>query len=138
MKFRNAADEPQSGQAAARGFLPQRRLAVLIGVLGSGALTGCGLSGDAGDLMVDPGHYAAYHCNDLATRGKELAKREKDLRELMARADEGNGGALIGMLTYRADYDSVLTEEKIVQRETVEKKCEVPPPPSYTSDQTIR
>ena len=87
--------------------------------------------------MIDPGHYSEYHCNQLATRGKELLKREKDLHDLMVRADESNGGAVIGTLAYRADYESVLAEEKIVQREAAEKKCEVGPP-AYTSDQTIR
>ena len=67
---------------------------------------------------------------------KTLNAREKELRGLMDRAKEGGGGVVIGTLAYRADYDSVLTQEKLVQREAADKKCELAP--AYQSDQTIR
>src|SRR5208282_2757439 len=60
------------------------------------ALTGCSMRDGTGSLLVDPGRYSAYHCNDLAARWKVLVAREKDLRSLMAKADEGGGGAVIG------------------------------------------
>jgi len=113
------------------------RVIGLICVLAAFALAGCGMSEEVGMLTVDPGRYSAYHCNDLATRWKELLKREKDLRSLMDKASESEGGAVIGSVAYRADYDNVLGEEKLVQRTAAEKKCE-PVSPSYQSDQTIR
>lgn len=108
-----------------------------LAALAAFALVGCGMSEEAGMLTVDPGRYSAYHCNDLATRWKELLKREKDLRSLMDKASESEGGAVIGSVAYRADYDNVLGEEKLVQRTAAEKKCE-PVSPFYQSDQTIR
>ena len=48
------------------------------------ALAGCGASGDPGSFLIDPGHYDAYHCNELAARWKVLVAREKELRGLMA------------------------------------------------------
>jgi hypothetical protein len=99
-------------------------------------LAGCGLGDGPGSLFVDPGRDAAYHCSDLAARWKVLLDREKDLRNLMDRANQGGGGAVIGSLAYGTDYDSVLAEKKIVQREATEKKCELTP--VFQSDQTIR
>lgn len=89
-------------------------------------------------MMVDPGHYSSYHCKELADRSKVLAQRQKELQNLIAKANESGGGAVIGTLAYRPEYESVLTEEKLVQREAVEKKCDFSVAPAYTSDQTIR
>lgn len=100
------------------------------------ALAGCGVSEEAGMLIVDPGRYSAYHCNDLAKRWKELLKRENELHALIDKANESEGGAVVGALAYRTDYESVLTEEKLVQRTATEKKCEIGSS-IYQSDQII-
>ena len=86
--------------------------------------------------MVDPGRYSAYHCDELQPRWKVLAARQKELRGLMDKADDGPGGALIGTLAYRSEYESVLTEEKLLQRTAIEKKCTFTT--EFQSDQTIR
>ncbi|HUD87941.1 MAG TPA: hypothetical protein VMR17_15975 [Xanthobacteraceae bacterium] len=108
--------------------------AVLL-VLAGVALAGCGMSDGPGSLFVDPGRYDAYHCNELAARWKYLIEREQTLHNLMNKASEASGGGVIGSIAYGADYDSVLTEKKIVQREAAEKKCELVP--AFQSDQTI-
>jgi len=101
------------------------------------ALTGCGLSTDgAGALFVDPGRYTLYHCDDLAARRKVLIARENELRGLIERAGESTGGAVVGSFAYRSDYDSVLAEEKLLQRNAAEKNCSFASP--LQSDQTIR
>jgi len=99
-------------------------------------LAGCGLGNGPGSFLVDPGRYEAYHCNDLVTRWKQLADREKELRGLMDRASQTGTGAVIGTITYRSDYESMLTEQKLVQREAAEKKCELTT--TFQSDQSIR
>ena len=91
--------------------------------LGMAALAGCAMSDGPGALLIDPGRYSAYHCNDLAARWKVLVAREKDVSRLMDKADEGAGGAVIGSLAYRTDYDSVLSEEKLLQKTAAEKNC---------------
>ena len=83
--------------------------------------------------MIDPGHYSAYHCDGLAARLKALQAREQDLSNLMQRASEGGGGALIGNLTYRADYEKALGEEAVLRRAAAEKRCDLPPPPQPVS-----
>jgi hypothetical protein len=104
-------------------------------VLAGVALAGCGMGDGPGSLFVDPGRYDAYHCNELAARWKYLNEREQTLRNLMDKASEGSGGSVIGSISYGADYNSVLTEKKIVQRQATEKKCELVP--AFQSDQTI-
>jgi hypothetical protein len=100
------------------------------------ALAGCGIGDGAGAMLVDPGHYSAYHCNELAARWKVLVARDNELRGLMDKASEGAGGNLIGTLAYRGDYDSVVTEERLVQRAAADKNCGFTP--DYQSDHTIR
>jgi len=100
------------------------------------ALAGCGGGDGPGSWMVDPGRYEAYHCNDLVTQWKTLTAREKELRALMDKASQSGTGAVIGAVAYRADLESVLTNEKLVQREANDKKCELTT--TFQSDQSIR
>jgi len=94
------------------------------------------MSDGAGALFVDPGRYTLYHCDDLAARRKVLITRENELRGLIERAGESPSGAVIGSLAYRSDYDAVLAEEKLLQRNAAEKNCSFASP--LQSDQTIR
>ncbi len=95
------------------------------------------MSDGVGSFIVDPGHYSVYHCKDFAPRLVYLSNREHQLRNLMDRASEGDGGVLIGNLSYRAEYENVLGEEKVLRRAAAEKNCDINPP-AYQSDQTIR
>ena len=102
------------------------------------ALAGCGMSDGAGALFVDPGHYSFYRCDDLAARRKALIARENELRGLMEKAAESTGGSVVGSFAYRSDYDTVLAEEKLVQRNATEKNCSFASPSQFQSDQTVR
>jgi hypothetical protein len=99
------------------------------------ALAGCGLTESNGTLIVDPSRYGSYHCNDLGVQWKALLARQQELQGLMDKAGDGSG-ALIGTMTYRADYETVLGEEKVLQHTAAEKNCALTP--TYQSDQTIR
>lgn len=106
-------------------------------------LGGCGLGDGVGGLMVDPTHYDGYTCKDLVGQWNGLNAREKQLRSLIDKADEGGGsGEVIGALTYRGDYETVLEQKRVLQRSAAEKKCPLLPTqaatPAFTSDQTIR
>lgn len=108
------------------------------------ALGGCGVTRDGvGALMVDPGRYEGYNCKDLAGQWGGLVKREKQLHNLIDRADEGGGaGEVVGAVAYRGDYQTVLEQEKVLQRTAAEKKCQLTTAPAaaapFTSDRTIR
>ena len=129
-----AERRPAKASVALRGCRGWRNALASFAVL---ALSGCGLSTDgAGALFVDPGRYTLYHCDDLAARRKVLIARENELRGLIERAGESPGGAVVGSFAYRSDYDSVLAEEKLLQRNAAEKNCSFASP--LQSDQTIR
>ena len=136
--------QPEASVARAPFAFPRRRLvrvfdAVLVGAIAAVALAGCGFADGPGTLIVDPGRYSVYHCNDLTARSKSLLAREQELRNLMDKASEGSGGTVIGALAYRSDYEAVKTEQKLVQRTAAEKKCDlVAPASNFQSDQTIR
>jgi hypothetical protein len=110
----------------ARAGFP-RCLALLAVIELAGALAGCG-SFDSGQLLIDPGRYALFKCDDLAKRWKTVTAREKDLRNLMARAGETGGGAVVGSVAYRADYEAVLSDERLLQHTAAEKNCPLPAP----------
>jgi hypothetical protein len=100
-------------------------------------LAGCGShSPEMGSFLVDPGRYSAYHCKDLVSEWKSLADREKVLRNLMAKASETSTGSVIGTMTYRGDYETVLAQQKVLQKTAAEKHCELVA--TFSSDQGIR
>ena len=100
------------------------------------ALSSCGSSNGLSQLLVAPGAYDAYHCKDLAQQWDQLNKREAELRANMSRASQGSGGTVIGAVAYGTDYQTVLTQKKMVQQQAVEKNCELVK--SFQSDQTVR
>jgi len=108
-------------------------------------LAGC-TSNDSGELLIDPGRYSAYKCDDLATRWKVVSAREKELHGLMDKAAQSNGGAVVGSLAYRVDYNAVISDERLLQRTAAEKNCGFtfqfqngqPQSTQFQSDQTIR
>jgi hypothetical protein len=110
---------------------------VLFVTVGAGALGGCAGSDGVGALLVDPARYAGYRCKDLIGEWTNLTTQEKQLRELINKADEGGAtGTVIGAVAYRSDYETVLEREKVLQRTAAEQNCELKP--VYSSDRTIR
>jgi hypothetical protein len=105
---------------------PVARL-VVTSILVTSLVAGCST------LIVDPGHYSVYHCDGLVARLKVLLDREQELSNLMERASEGGGGFLIGNMSYRADYENTMGEERVLRRTAAEKKCELPAPAGPTS-----
>jgi hypothetical protein len=97
------------------------------GVLIAAVLAGCSSDG-VSSMIVDPGHYSVYHCKDFAARLKVLQTRQNELSNLMDKASEGGGGAVIGNLSYRPDYETAVGEERVLRRTAAEKNCELPPP----------
>jgi hypothetical protein len=108
----------------------------LIRVAAAAVLAACSMSNGPGTLMVDPGRYSVLHCKDLISQWNSLNSREQELRKLQDKASEGTGGAMIGAISYRADYEAVLSDKKLVQRAANDQNCALTP--TYQSDQTIR
>ncbi len=103
--------------------------------LTAATLGGCGAD-SVGSLMVDPARYDGLHCQGLAEQWKTLLAREKQLRNLIDKANESSGGQVIGTLAYSSDYQTVLEQEKVLKRTAEAQKCQFVA--TFTSDQTIR
>jgi hypothetical protein len=99
------------------------------------AVGACSTSVDT--YLIDPAHYSGYHCKQLVDRLKVLQTHEADVRNLMDKASEGGGGAFIGGMSYRADLEKTIGEQKVLRRTAAEKNCELEPPRSE-SDQVIQ
>jgi hypothetical protein len=136
MRFRDVIGDIRPRFSGRRDHCAFAGLPGALLVLAAFALAGCGAGNDAGSLMIDPGRYSFYHCNDLAARWKVLAAREKELRGLMDKANESGGGAVIGSLAYRTDYETTLSDERLLQQTAAEKNCGLTA--QFQSDQDIR
>ena len=87
-------------------------------------LGGCAMSDDKlAQMLVAPDKFALYRCEEMATRAKELAVREAELKALMVRAGTGSGGELVSTVAYRPEYLSVQGEMIELRRTAAEKKC---------------
>lgn len=113
-------------------------LAVAIWVSAAAALAGCGsASNGLGQfILVDPSQYDVYHCKDLSDTWIALNKREAELRAQIDRDNQTAGGKVVGAVAYGSDYQTVLTQKKMVQQKAAEKKCELTQ--TFQSDQTVR
>jgi hypothetical protein len=89
------------------------------------ALGGCANVGDsfASAAFVDPAKYDQFDCKQLETERKGLALRTAELQGLIAKAETGTGGSVIGELAYRNDYISARASSKLVEETWQRNKC---------------
>jgi hypothetical protein len=104
-----------------------RRPAGLCGAaLGLVLLAGCaGTEDTIGYLLVGPGDYQFYNCEDLAATAKKMRDRLQELDGLMAKSSKGPGGGLVNAMAYKPDYLNVRGELNEVRREATAKNCDV-------------
>ena len=89
-------------------------------------LAGCAGSDNAlSNLMVAPGKYDIYHCDDLARSIQGMAARVRELEGLKAKAETGAGGQLVSAAVYEPDLLTARGELKEMQRSAREKQCGV-------------
>jgi hypothetical protein len=97
-------------------------------VLGVG-LAGCaGMSDSMTTAFADPAKYEFYDCKQLEAERKSLASRGAELQGLMAKADTGVAGPVIGELAYRNDYISVRGQSRLAEEAWRSNKCQETPP----------
>jgi hypothetical protein len=102
--------------------------AVALLVLGAGLCTGLGGCANVGDsfasgAFVDPAKYDQFDCKQLETERKALATRTAELQGLIAKADTGVGGSVVGELAYRNDYISARAQAKLAEEMWQRNKC---------------
>jgi hypothetical protein len=97
-------------------------------------LAGCSNLEDLSSVMVAPGKYESYSCQQLANNIKEAAARERELKGLMQKAVKDTTGPLVSAVAYDSEYLTTYGELRQL-RETAERKhCE----PQWQSNGFIR
>ena len=105
-----------------------RASAAALLVLGAGLIAGLGGCANVGDsfasaAFVDPAKYQQYDCKQLEAERKYLATRTAELQGLIAKAETGTGGSVIGELAYRNDYISARASSKLADETWQQNKC---------------
>jgi hypothetical protein len=117
--------------------LTSRATTVALLMLGTGlgaTLGGCADVGDsfASTAFVDPAKYEQYDCKQLEGERKALATRTAELQGLIAKAQTGTGGSVVGELAYRNDYISARASTKLADETWQRNKCVASSPTTAT------
>jgi hypothetical protein len=96
------------------------------------AMSGCAFSPDADILSpyAAPGKYDFLDCPSIAQRLKTASAREKQLTDLMSRASEGAGGAIVNVIVYQDDLNTARAELRALRKAADAKQCPPPNPDS--------
>ncbi len=89
------------------------------------ALAGCASVGEetANALFAAPGKFDGYTCRQIGDRARSASTRERELEEMMARAERGAGGALVSAVAYRSDHLQARAELKLLADTAGTKNC---------------
>jgi xanthine dehydrogenase molybdopterin-binding subunit B len=99
-----------------------RRVIILVAILVP-PLMGCAQNLDLGILYAAPGKYDYLRCEDLPARLAKSLTREKELSDLMTRANQEAGGAVVNVVAYSADLAQVRADIKILRQAAIDKNC---------------
>jgi hypothetical protein len=100
------------------------------------ALGACASGGDTGLLILaDPGKYQYHNCTQLAEARTKALDRQKELKGLIDKAEQGTGGVFVGAIAYRSDYVAVGQDLQTLDATAREKKC---PPAGATAPAPAR
>ena len=90
-------------------------------------VAGCA-SSDGPYFFADAGKYQYHSCEQLAVASKQKHERQRELKELIDKAEQAVGGQIVSVLAYRSDYVAVNEEVQVIDSTVREKKCAVSPP----------
>jgi len=86
----------------------------------------CGGCSNIEDLTVAPGNFYYYNCEQMAIKGRDAAKRERELKLLIDKAMQSPGGELVSALAYRNEYVTATAELKQLEAAAVQQNCPTP------------
>lgn len=98
------------------------RLATILAL--AAGLAGCANETISG-LMVKPGKYANYTCEEMAMVGGGFAKRERELQALMDKAAQGAGGEVAIAIAYKSEFLSTQGHLRELEAAAVAKDCKI-------------
>ncbi|MCX7313874.1 MAG: hypothetical protein NTV56_19710 [Alphaproteobacteria bacterium] len=94
-------------------------------VLLSAGLAACGMTSDqtAGLFFSSPGKFNMYSCAQIDSNIQASRARHTELEQLMARASQEPGGAVISAVAYRTEYAQARDDLKQLARAKEDKQC---------------
>ena len=95
-------------------------------LLAGGLLQACAISDNPITVFADPGKYQYNTCEQIAGQKKNWSTREKELKQLMDKAEQSTGGAVVNVLAYKADHIAALEELKVLEATSRSKNCDSP------------
>jgi hypothetical protein len=101
-----------------------------------GLLQACAVADNPLTVFADPGKYDYNTCEQIAGQKKGWQTREQELRQLMAKAEQSTGGAVVSVLAYKADHVAALEELKVLEAAGRSKNCD--PPDKWRSNTVVR
>jgi len=90
-------------------------------------VTGCATS-DGPYFFADAGKYQFHSCEQLASASKQRRARQRELKELIDKAEQAAGGQIVSVLAYRSDYVAVNEEIQVIDSTVRDKNCPPAPP----------
>jgi hypothetical protein len=95
-------------------------------------LSGCAdMSESMTTAFADPAQFDLYDCKQLEAARKSLDSRAAELQGLMAKAETGFAGPVVGEIAYRNDYIAVRGQQHFAEEAWRRNKChETAPAPA--------
>src|SRR5262249_37711981 len=90
-------------------------------------VTGCATS-EGPYFFADAGKYHYHNCEQVTSSLKQKHERQRELKELIAKAEQAAGGQVVSVLAYRSDYVAVNEEVQVIDAAVREKNCPPAPP----------
>src|ERR1700761_9252238 len=108
---------------------PLRALAGAALLASAAVLSGCAnMSDGMTSAFADPAKYDLYDCKQLDAERKVIATRMTELQGLIAKAQNGVGGTVVGEVVYRNAYIALRGQSKNLEAAWVANKCQAAPP----------
>jgi hypothetical protein len=95
-------------------------------ILIAGALSACSTGNNPFTAFVDPGKYQYLTCEQINANRRVWSAKEQELKMLMAKAEQGAGGAVVNVLAYKGDYVAANEELQVLDLSARAKNCENP------------
>jgi hypothetical protein len=97
--------------------------------------TGCASSMDEDtfSLYAEPGKYDFLECSTIAKNLARVSYTEQQLAQLMTRASEGAGGAMVNAMAYQDQYNTARAQMRALRKAGEAKHCsasDLNPPPA--------
>jgi hypothetical protein len=99
------------------------RFGVLVAL--ASLIVGCSSIADTGMTMfADPAKYQYATCEGLGRQRQTWTTKEQEIRQLMDRAEQSAGGAVVNVLAYKGDHVAALEELQLIERAARVKNCD--------------